>query len=106
MKDKIALRVVQNATITLSNCRVPDANQLANANSFADTAKVLRLTRGFVAWEATGCALGAFEHALAYAKRRKQFGRPIARVSLSHVECRTAGNSLRLDVCIYHRDLP
>jgi glutaryl-CoA dehydrogenase len=77
MKDKIALRVVQNAMITLTDCRVPDANKLANANSFADTAKVLRMTRGFVAWEATGCALGAFEHALAYAKRRKQFGRPI-----------------------------
>ncbi|MBV8749427.1 MAG: acyl-CoA dehydrogenase family protein, partial [Candidatus Eremiobacteraeota bacterium] len=77
MKDKIALRVVQNATIALTDCRVPDANKLANANSFADTAKVLRMTRGFVAWEATGCALGAFEHALAYARRRKQFGRPI-----------------------------
>jgi glutaryl-CoA dehydrogenase len=77
MKDKIALRVVQNAMITLADCRVPDANKLVNANSFADTAKVLRMTRGFVAWEATGCALGAFEHALAYAKRRKQFGRPI-----------------------------
>jgi glutaryl-CoA dehydrogenase len=78
MKDKIALRVVQNAMITLTDCRVPDANKLANANKFADTAKVLRMTRGFVAWEATGCGLGAFEHALAYAKRRKQFGRPIA----------------------------
>jgi glutaryl-CoA dehydrogenase len=77
MKDKIALRVVQNAMITLTDCRVPDANKLANANSFADTAKVLRMTRGFVAWEATGCALGAFEYALAYAKRRKQFGRLI-----------------------------
>ena len=77
MKDKIALRVVQNAMITLADCRVPDANKLAHANSFADTAKVLRMTRGFVAWEATGCALGAFEYALAYAKRRKQFGRLI-----------------------------
>jgi len=82
MKDKIALRVVQNAMITLSNCRVPHANKLANANSFADTAKVLRMTRGFVAWEATGCALGAFEHALAYARRRKQFGRPIGSFQL------------------------
>jgi glutaryl-CoA dehydrogenase len=82
MKDKIALRVVQNAMITLSNCRVPHANKLANANSFADTAKVLRMTRGFVAWEATGCALGAFEHALAYARRRKQFGRLIGSFQL------------------------
>lgn len=77
MKDKIALRVVQNAMISLKDCRVPDANKLAHANSFADTARVLRMTRGFVAWEAVGCGLGAFEHALAYAKKRKQFGRPI-----------------------------
>ena len=77
MKDKIALRVVQNAMITLKDCRVPDANKLAHANSFADTARVLRMTRGFVAWEAVGYGLGAFEHALAYAKKRKQFGRPI-----------------------------
>lgn len=77
MKDKIALRVVQNAMITLTDCRVPHANKLENANSFADTARVLRMTRGFVAWEAVGCGLGAFEHALAYAKKRKQFGRPI-----------------------------
>jgi glutaryl-CoA dehydrogenase len=77
MKGKIALRVVQNAMITLSDCRVPAENKLANANRFADTAKVLKMTRGFVAWQATGCALGAFEHALAYAKRRHQFGRPI-----------------------------
>jgi glutaryl-CoA dehydrogenase len=82
MKDKIALRVVQNAIITLTDCRVPDANKLANANSFADTAKVLRMTRGFVAWEAAGCALGAFELALAYARRRKQFGRPIGSFQL------------------------
>jgi pimeloyl-ACP methyl ester carboxylesterase len=39
MKDKIALRVVQNAMITLTDCPVPGANKLANANSFADTAR-------------------------------------------------------------------
>jgi glutaryl-CoA dehydrogenase len=41
MKDKIALRVVQNALITLEDCRVPEANRLQNANSFKDTAAVL-----------------------------------------------------------------
>lgn len=75
--NKIALRVVQNAQVTLGNVRVPGENRLANANSFADTAKVLKMTRAGVSWIATGCALGAFEHALAYAKRREQFGRPI-----------------------------
>jgi glutaryl-CoA dehydrogenase len=77
MEDKIALRVVQNACISLDDVRVPEANRLQNANSFADTAKVLRGTRASVAWMAVGCAKGAYEHALAYAKDREQFGRPI-----------------------------
>jgi glutaryl-CoA dehydrogenase len=78
MRDKIALRVVQNACITMDGVRVPEANRLQNANSFRDTAAVLRLTRAGVAWMAVGCARGAYEHALAYAKERQQFGRPIA----------------------------
>ena len=77
MTDKIALRVVQNAHITLDGVQVPEENRLQEANSFADTAAVLRLTRAGVAWQATGCGRGAYEHALAYARQRQQFGRPI-----------------------------
>ncbi len=78
MRDKIALRVVQNADISLDGVRVPEANRLQEANSFQDTAAVLRLTRAGVAWQAVGCGRGAYEHALAYAGQREQFGRPIA----------------------------
>jgi glutaryl-CoA dehydrogenase len=82
MQHKMALRVVQNATITLQDCRVPEENRLANARSFKDTAAVLRMTRAGVAWESVGCARGAYEHALRYACRRRQFDRPIARFQL------------------------
>lgn len=78
IENKIALRVVQNALITLDGVRVPEANRLQEANSFKDTAAVLLMTRAGVAWMAVGCALGAYENALAYAKQREQFGRPIA----------------------------
>ena len=78
MRDKIALRVVQNAYITLEDVRVPESSRLQKASSFKQTAAVLRLTRAGVAWQAVGCARGAYEHALAYAKEREQFGRPIA----------------------------
>ncbi|HEY2508584.1 MAG TPA: acyl-CoA dehydrogenase family protein [Streptosporangiaceae bacterium] len=78
MRDKISLRVVQNALITLDNVRVLERDRLQLASSFRDTARVLRLTRAGVAWQATGCARGAYEHALAYARERQQFGRPIA----------------------------
>jgi glutaryl-CoA dehydrogenase len=76
--DKIALRVVQNAHITLDGVRVPETDRLQGARSFDDTGRVLRETRAGVAWMAVGCALGAYEHALAYAKEREQFGQKIA----------------------------
>ena len=77
LEDKIALRVVQNALITLDGVRVSEVNRLQAASSFRDTAAVLRMTRAGVAWMAVGCARGAYEHALAYACEREQFGRPI-----------------------------
>ncbi len=76
-EHKIALRIVQNALITLDNVRVPEHNRLQGANTFKDTAEVLRLTRAGVAWMAVGCARGAYENALRYACAREQFGRPI-----------------------------
>jgi glutaryl-CoA dehydrogenase len=82
IQHKMALRVVQNALITLENCVVPEENRLQLDTSFRDTARVLRMTRAFVAWEAVGCAIGAYEHALAYAQTREQFGKPIAKFQL------------------------
>jgi len=82
IQHKMALRVVQNGLITLENCKVPEENRLQNDTSFRDTARVLRMTRGFVAWEAVGCQMGAYENALAYAQTREQFGKPIASFQL------------------------
>jgi len=80
--DKMALKVVQNGLITMTNCRVPEANRLQKANSFRDTAHVLRLTRSGVGWMATGVQMGAYEAALKYTQERKQFGKPIAAFQL------------------------
>ena len=77
IEHKMALRVVQNGLITLKDCRVREVDRLQNANTFKDTAKVLKMTRTGVAWFAVGCQMGAYEHALRYAQQRIQFGRPI-----------------------------
>ncbi len=82
IKGKMALRIVQNGLITLSDCVVPESDRLKHANSFKDTAKVLQLTRAGVAWMAVGCARGAYENALDYTRKRKQFGKPIASFQL------------------------
>ncbi|WP_405517921.1 acyl-CoA dehydrogenase family protein [Streptomyces canus] len=82
IEGKIAFRIVENAEITLTDVRVPEANHLRNIDSFRDVAEILRATRGGVAWQALGVMIGAYELALDYAKERKQFGRPIARFQL------------------------
>jgi len=79
---KMSLRIVQNADIVLTNCRVSEEARLQNCNNFKDVGKVLAGTRNFVAWGATGNAVAAYDIALNYALRRKQFGRPIARTQM------------------------
>jgi glutaryl-CoA dehydrogenase len=82
MKGKTALRAVWQADIELNGVRVPEANRLPGCQAFRDVARVLTVTRYTVAWRALGVALAAFEHALAYAIERAQFGRTIASYQL------------------------
>ncbi|MBT2500292.1 acyl-CoA dehydrogenase family protein [Agromyces sp. ISL-38] len=77
IEGKISLRSVQNADITLDHVVVPESHRLQNANSFRDTASVLRLTRAEVAWAAVGTSIGAYEAAVKYAGERVQFGKTI-----------------------------
>ncbi len=95
IENKISLRTVQNADITLENVRVPDFFKLANANSFRDTNKVLKVTRLAVAWQAVGQQLAAFDVARRYAVERSQFGRPIASFQLiQHQLVQILGNAV------------
>ena len=77
IENKQALRIVQNADITLSEVRVPEANRLQKAESFRETAAVLRQTRAEVAWSSIGNSIGAYEASLRYAGEREQFGKTI-----------------------------
>jgi glutaryl-CoA dehydrogenase len=79
IQGKISLRMVQNADITLTDCRVSEDARLQKCNSFKDCAKVLMGTRNTVAWASLGNAVAAYEISLTYAQRRTQFGRPIAK---------------------------
>lgn len=78
IEGKQSLRTVQNALITLNQVTVPEDRRLQKANTFKDTAVVLKYTRAGVAWQAVGCARGAYENTLNYTLHREQFGRTIA----------------------------
>jgi glutaryl-CoA dehydrogenase len=77
IENKQALRIVQNADIVLEGVRVPESNRLQKANSFRETAAVLRLTRAEVAWAAVGNSIGAYEASVKYGSERVQFGKTI-----------------------------
>ena len=78
IEGKGALRAIWQADITLHDVRVPIENRLPGANSFKDAGRVLAATRSACAWAALGHAVAAYDTALTYAKRRHQFGRPLA----------------------------
>jgi len=82
MKGKASLRAVWQADIELEDVRVGAENRLPECRSFRDLAAELTRARYNVAWRSLGIGIAAYEAALAYAKERKQFGRPIASFQL------------------------
>jgi len=78
IEGKGSLRAIWQAQITLTDVVIPEANRLPGAQTFKDTARVLAGTRVTCAWAALGHAVAAYETALTYAKRRTQFGKPLA----------------------------
>jgi glutaryl-CoA dehydrogenase len=66
----------------MTEMRVPAENKLPRAESFRDCAAVLATTRATCAWAALGHAVAGYDAALAYAKRRTQFGKPLVSFQL------------------------
>lgn len=61
IEGKMALRMVQNADITMSDCFVPIKNKLTHSKDFATgTNKILESSRLAVGWMAAGIAVGAY----------------------------------------------
>lgn len=78
IRGKASLRAIHQAHITLDDVRVPLDAVLPGTKSFKDASTVLYATRSGVAWSALGHATACYEAALAYAKERVQFGKPLA----------------------------
>ncbi|OAV62759.1 acyl-CoA dehydrogenase family protein [Enteractinococcus helveticum] len=79
---KTSVRMVNNSNIELTDVPVPDAYRLKRVNSFDDINRIFRTLRPDVVWNAAGLQAGVYEAALAYAKQREQFGKPIASFQL------------------------
>lgn len=82
MTGKISQRTLASGWITMTDLRVPESDRLQHAHGFGDTVRVLSAARVGVAFQAVGCAMGAYEHALRCAGQRTQFSKPIAAFQL------------------------
>jgi len=77
--EKLGLRGIDNNTVFYDDVRVPAENMLGEeGRGFLNAMTVLNFNRPTVGAAAVGVAQGALDAAIAYAKERIQFGRPIA----------------------------
>jgi len=78
-ENKLGMRASDTSEMIFSDCRVPATSMLGKeGEAFNNILQVLDGGRISIAAMALGIAQGAFDAALAYAKERKQFSRPIA----------------------------
>ncbi|MHB8540869.1 MAG: acyl-CoA dehydrogenase family protein [Candidatus Acidiferrales bacterium] len=78
-EDKMGLRISKSAEISLSDCRVPEANRIGEEGQGLKIAlEALDGGRVGIAAQSVGIAQGAFEAAVKYAKQRRAFGKTIA----------------------------
>ncbi len=79
VEDKMGHRASNTAEIFFEDCRVPAENILGKPGlGFIIAMKTFDRTRSSVGAAAVGIARAAMEHAIAYAKTRRQFGKPLA----------------------------
>jgi len=78
-EQKLGIRSSPTLEILFDNCRIPAENRLGEeGEGFKIAMMTLDGGRNGIAAQAVGIAQGAFDAALAYAKEREQFGKPIA----------------------------
>ena len=79
---KFSLRMSRTSECWFEDCRIPAENRLPEAKGLRAPLSCLSQARVGIAWGVIGAAIDCYETALAYAKEREQFGRPIAAFQL------------------------
>ncbi|MHB0971274.1 MAG: acyl-CoA dehydrogenase [Thermoanaerobaculia bacterium] len=78
-EDKTGIRASSTCELVLDNCRVPKGNVLGEfGKGYKIAIETLNEGRIGIGAQMIGVARGALEHAIAYSKERKQFGKSIS----------------------------
>jgi len=104
IKGKLMWRAVDNGKLNFSDCRVPQSNILGKRG---EGLKIMLSTldggRLSIAAIGLGLAQGAFEMAADYAKKRKQFGKPLS--DFQSVSFKLAEMAMKIELArntLYH----
>ena len=77
-EDKLGIRASSTCELILENCRVPKDNVVGKVGQgYKIAIETLNEGRIGIGAQMTGLAAGALNHAVGYARERKQFGKPI-----------------------------
>src|ERR1700736_4968760 len=78
-EDKLGIRASSTCELIFDDCRVPAANIIGEpGKGYKIAIETLNEGRIAIGAQMTGLAQGALDHSIAYAKVRRQFGKPIA----------------------------
>jgi len=81
-ENKMGMRGSINSELYFEDMEVPAENLIGGLGAgFVNLMKTLAMSRLFCASQAVGIAQGALDHAVAYARERVQFNKPIASLS-------------------------
>jgi len=86
-EDKLGIRASSTCELILDDCRVPKGNVVGEiGQGYKIAIETLNQGRIGIGAQMTGLAQGALNHAVAYAKQRKQFGKPIGEFQAVQLE--------------------
>jgi alkylation response protein AidB-like acyl-CoA dehydrogenase len=101
---KMGLHASDTSQLVLEDCRVPEDDRIGvEGEAFDDVKKVLDRGRIGIGALALGLGRAALETAVAYAKGRKQFGRPIAEFEMTQWKIARARTQLDAGRLLVHR---
>ncbi len=86
IQKKLSLRASVTSELHFDDMRVPKSALLPGAKGLGSALRCLNEARFGIAWGVIGSAMACLESALAYAKARPQFGRPIAGFQLTQAK--------------------
>src|SRR5580700_9478667 len=103
-EDKLGIRASSTCELILDDCRVPAGNVIGEVGKgYKIAIETLNEGRVAIGGQMTGLAQWALDHAVAYAKQRQQFGKPIGEfqgVQFTLAEMATDVEAARL--LVYH----